>query len=269
LPTEASYPYTAADGYCQTYNLSANVSVKVGTVISHVLLPRGNKSALMNAVVSKGPIAISVAAYPWQSYESGVFNCGQYGNVDHAVQLVGYGTDAALGDYWQVRNSWGASWGEAGYIRILRHGATGPEPCLDDTDPQGGFACKGDPTFMQVCGECGILSGSSYPIYNTNRPITFPHYENPSDKGGHCLADETVVSIKDVSGRFCGPLCNTTKPCPPVPAGVGGDAQCVANDDSACAVICVPGALDDGCMKGATCQPAGGAGVCTYPVSDA
>ena len=40
--------------------------------------------------------------------------------INHAVQLVGYGTDDDLGDYWLVRNSWGEEWGEDGYIRLRR-----------------------------------------------------------------------------------------------------------------------------------------------------
>ena len=40
--------------------------------------------------------------------------------IDHSITIVGYGTDAAQGDYWLVKNSWGADWGENGYVRIGR-----------------------------------------------------------------------------------------------------------------------------------------------------
>ena len=73
----------------------------------YVDLPTNNYTALMEAVASAGPIAISVDA-SWGGYEEGVYSseCGT--TIDHAVQLVGYGEEK--GDlYWLVRNSWGTS----------------------------------------------------------------------------------------------------------------------------------------------------------------
>lgn len=81
-------------------------------------------------------------------------------NINHAVVLVGYGSEDGL-DYWLVRNSWGYYYGEDGYIRVLRESST---YCAVDSTPQDGSACKGDDKPIQVCGMCGILSDSSYPI---------------------------------------------------------------------------------------------------------
>ena len=62
---------------------------------------------------------------------------------------VGYGTDPSLGDYWLVRNSWTANWGESGYIRLHRGSATNPV-CGVDTQPADGSGCDGGPTSVQV-----------------------------------------------------------------------------------------------------------------------
>ncbi len=64
--------------------------------------------------VATAPVSICVDASNWSLYRSGVFsNCGTT-NLNHAVVLVGYNAN----DEWIVRNSWGTSWGEVGYIRL-------------------------------------------------------------------------------------------------------------------------------------------------------
>jgi len=164
LSSEADYPYAGTTGTCQSSKIKP-VGYNNG---GYVQLPVNDYSALMSAVATKGPIAISIAAggFAFQFYGGGVLsNCNDY-VMDHAVQLVGYGstTDASTNsnvDYWLVRNSWG-NWGENGYIRMKRYGE-GKEPCGTDSKPQDGDACDGDTAPRTYCGECGILSSSSYP----------------------------------------------------------------------------------------------------------
>jgi C1A family cysteine protease len=71
-------------------------------------------NAVKETLGTVGPISICVDASNWASYKSGVFsNCGG-SNLNHAVVAVGYEENGV----WIVRNSWGASWGDQGHIRL-------------------------------------------------------------------------------------------------------------------------------------------------------
>jgi cathepsin L len=76
--------------------------------------------------------------------------------------LVGYGEENGQ-KYWIVRNSWSPAWGEQGYIRLARSDDD-ESNCGVDTTPQDGTACAGDNTPVKVCGTCGVLYDSSYPL---------------------------------------------------------------------------------------------------------
>jgi len=115
LCTESAYPYTAKDGTCKSSSCSASTDSKV---TGYVHIPTGDSG--LGAGVDKQPISIGIDADYWGSYSSGVF-CGTCGTTrDHAMLVVGYGTDASGGAYWKVKNSWGSGWGENGYIRLCR-----------------------------------------------------------------------------------------------------------------------------------------------------
>lgn len=174
LTTEDAYPYQGTTGTCQTSKIQP-VAYNGG----YAVLPPNDYTALMDAVANVGPVAISIAAggMTFQFYGGGVLSgCNDF-VMDHAVQLVGYGSDGGK-DYWLVRNSWG-NWGEQGYIRMQRYGE-GNEPCGVDNKPQDGDACKGDTTPRTYCGECGILSASSYPTnFTTVQPPPSPPPPTP------------------------------------------------------------------------------------------
>jgi C1A family cysteine protease len=114
IGTEASYPYTARDGACKTGIAAA------ATISGFKDIPRSNEKALQSAVDMQ-PVSVAIEADQsgFQHYKSGVFSgpCGK--SLDHGVLAVGYGTDGGK-DYWKVKNSWGLSWGDQGYIRLAR-----------------------------------------------------------------------------------------------------------------------------------------------------
>ena len=86
-----------------------------------------NQMDLM-AAVANGPVSVAIEAdtSTFQLYTSGIIdsaNCGT--NLDHGVLIVGYGADEDTGDlYWLVKNSWGVSWGDQGYVKIARSTST-------------------------------------------------------------------------------------------------------------------------------------------------
>ena len=158
---EKDFPYKAIDSNCGQL---PNRAPRVANFSSIVLVNENDQDDMLETVATKGPVTIGVWATPMQFYSRGIFSGCDYTknmNINHAVQLVGYGTEAGK-DYWIVRNSWGSSWGEGGYIRLLRESEA---KCGINSTPQDGSACKDDPmTPVKVCGQCGMLSESSYPI---------------------------------------------------------------------------------------------------------
>lgn len=165
LTTEWAYPFVdifaksmskAATAPCKNITKEFNPFgwfnelTEVGISGSGQVSPANSASAAKSGLAKVGPMSISVAALGWKDYEAGIYhnngNSTDDWSIDHAVQMVGYGSDAASGkDYWIVRNSWGTLWGEAGYIKLDRPAT---EPC----DIWG-----------SICGTSGCLNELNYP----------------------------------------------------------------------------------------------------------
>lgn len=136
--TESSYPYTAKDGSCKT---SCTTAIPQGGVTGYKsvgsLFFKATKEKMQSAIQQQ-PVSIAIQAdqTSFQHYNSGILSgaCGT--QLDHGVLAVGYDSSAG---YWLVKNSWGSSWGEKGYVRITDSG-----------------------------NECGVLSQPVYPTVSAS-----------------------------------------------------------------------------------------------------
>jgi len=120
IDTEASYPYLGEDGTCNFNPKNIGAKMTSWTMLS------SNETQMAAYLYKNGPISIAVEADSWQYYIEGVFEdpwCGT--ELDHGVLIVGYGTETDMFgftiDYWIVKNSWGTTFGEQGYIFLERN----------------------------------------------------------------------------------------------------------------------------------------------------
>ncbi|CAH2014506.1 unnamed protein product [Acanthoscelides obtectus] len=116
IQDEESYPYTAHDGKCKRngYVVKIKKFVKLK-----------DEKEVTEAVSSKGPVSAAIHASNMSFYSHGIVDtrsgCSSLPkDLNHGVLIVGYGSEDGV-DYWIVKNSWGADWGEHGYVRIKRN----------------------------------------------------------------------------------------------------------------------------------------------------
>lgn len=127
---------------CSTPVLKAGGWLSHGDVTAYGMVPQTQGD--LEAAVAQQPISVAIEAdhAVFQHYTGGVLTADCGNTLDHGVLVVGYGEASSMlhgaQKYWKIKNSWGTSWGEEGYIRIAR-GAT------------------------SKYGECGILEMASYP----------------------------------------------------------------------------------------------------------
>ncbi|GFP79707.1 senescence-specific cysteine protease sag39 [Phtheirospermum japonicum] len=116
LATETNYPYEEFKDTCKTMG-----STPVAKITGYEKVLANSESALLNAVANQ-PVSVVIegSGNDFKFYLGGVFvgECGT--ELNHAVTVVGYGETEDGTKYWVVKNSWGADWGEKGYIRMQR-----------------------------------------------------------------------------------------------------------------------------------------------------
>nr|AAH60424.1 MGC68723 protein [Xenopus laevis] len=119
IELESIYPYQGKDGKC-----SYTPVKKAPRCTSYRQLPYGNEATLKQVVGLMGPVSVAIegSRKTFRMYKSGVYydpNCGG-STVDHSVLVVGYGAEDGV-EYWLVKNSWGTSFGDEGYIKMARN----------------------------------------------------------------------------------------------------------------------------------------------------
>lgn len=191
VDSDTDYPYMGAQGTCDTAR-NKRIVARIGDFRD--VVPRNEDQLL--AAVMKGPVAAAVEAdqRDFQFYQSGVFD-GTCGNkIDHGVTIVGYTPDA-----WIIRNSWGESWGDNGYMYLKRIRPSKDHPA----------------------GLCGLLSMPSFPLVDDRRPLPIPKPTPSPPPGLKCdctLACENMCV--QIGMRCC--------------SGKNGDCNCQPPRDSCC-----------------------------------
>jgi len=123
IDTEATYPYVAEDQTCAFAKGTVGATYVNYTSYCTEQTAACSETDMQNLLVNVGPLSACLDATPMQSYTGGVDNppdCTA-AQIDHCITIVGYGTDPTSGlAYWRIKNSWGTSWGEQGFYRLIR-----------------------------------------------------------------------------------------------------------------------------------------------------
>jgi cathepsin L len=134
IDTESSYPYEARNDVCRFKKADVGA-----TDTGFVDIKAMNETDLQMAIATVGPISVAIDAShgSFHLYKSGIYNepmCSAT-RLDHGVLAVGYDSQNSM-EYYIVKNSWGTSWGQDGYIWMSRN----------------------------ANNQCGIATMSSYPL---------------------------------------------------------------------------------------------------------
>ncbi|KAJ9166039.1 hypothetical protein P3X46_020840 [Hevea brasiliensis] len=180
IDTEEDYAYLGRERSCN----KAKLRRRVVTIDGYTDVPQNNEKALLEAVANQ-PVSVGICGSEraFQLYSKGIFTGPCSTSLDHAVLIVGYGSENGV-DYWIVKNSWGKNWGMSGYMHMLRNSGNSR-------------------------GVCGINMLASYPKKTSpNPPPPSPPGPTRCDLFTRCGEGETCCCTHHIFG-----ICFTWKCC--------------------------------------------------------
>ena len=164
------------------------------------------EQGMMQAVATGGPIAIAISTPScFSQYSSGVLmssECTCYtgqASVDHAVTIVGYGTSADGVPYWKVKNSWGPTYGQGGYVLLERFAPTPMGMCGLLTDPNY-------PKSVSLTAACEASSPPEY-CYQALQPIQYTSINSTT-------GEPLTACVASYNGEYTDPSCQTSSSLP-------------------------------------------------------
>ncbi|XP_015884935.3 low-temperature-induced cysteine proteinase [Ziziphus jujuba] len=173
IDTEEDYPYSGREKSCNRAKLKRHVV----TIDGYTDVPENNEKQLLQAVATQ-PVSVGISGgeRAFQLYSKGIFSGPCSTNLDHAVLIVGYGSENGK-DYWIVKNSWGRGWGMDGYMHILRNSGSAQ-------------------------GVCGMYMLPSYPTKTGQNPPPPPPPPGPTKCNlfTHCGEGETCCCARRILG---------------------------------------------------------------------
>jgi C1A family cysteine protease len=220
--TEESYPYVSGGG-------SAPACVpgkgKVGAKITGHYNIYHSEDQMLAWVGANGPLSIAVDASAWQFYMGGVMTTCGGSSLDHGVLIAGYESTGGT-PYWIIKNSWGASWGEQGYIFVARGSnqcllthypvtsvvkGDGPQPT---PKPQGAYfihtvyddqqCTAGGQSFIWADGECASWDGVSFKASCSSGSLSVTaFYQSTNCTGPTADKTEPLNTCKEDAADFC------------------------------------------------------------------
>jgi hypothetical protein len=227
IDSEDDYSYIAASGEpCWT-----NAEKRIVAVITNYSNVPANSEAQLAAAIAQGPVSVAIDATgaAFQNYKSGVYAGPCTTKLDHGVLAIGYSADAYL-----VKNSWGPTWGDKGFIQMKRNtngsgicgiamdasyavvaeGKAVPVPA-PTPGPKPGLPCGCTAACQATCGNfgmwccdgtgggCSCMPAASCPQCNPNPPTG--HYGRCKDNSA-CMADHACININGITGQICMPM---------------------------------------------------------------